>query len=215
MCKQTDSRKCIQSNGVLTSPAVTALESGAVSPSGEVQGKKGGGKLAASWASREWKKWRKEMGKSWRDARGVNVGIHEAPEERNVRAARERYAEAVKEGGRISRKAVSSGFEDERSRTFGEYGEFLASIGCEDIEAAEGVDVVAFVQGWWLPGHQKNFRTKVAGRSEKVASASAVKGVIGHIAKNYSMLGVKDEANPAKSEAAEVIEKDIEWVCGK
>lgn len=124
----------------------------------------------------------------------------ERPEERNVQAARQRYAEALEEGGRLCRKAVSGGFEDERRKTFSEFGEFLTSIGCE-VEAAEGLDVVAFVQGWWLKNHQKNFRTRVGVDGEKVASASAVKAVIGHIAKSYSVMGVSDERNPAKCEA--------------
>lgn len=96
---------------------------------------------------------------------------------------------------------MSSGFDAEREKTFREFGEFLRSIG-GSIETAVGADVVAFVHGWWLPGHRKNFRTVVGENGEKTASASAVKAVIGHVAKSYSMLGFRDDCNPGKSEAA-------------
>lgn len=124
--------------------------------------------------------------------RGANVS--------EVQMARKRYEQAVVEGGEVSRKAVSSGFEDGRQKTFAEYERFLESVGCPEAGAASGVDVVAFLQGWWIPGHQKNCRTRVGGTGEAVASASAVKGVINHIAKSYSILGYSDERNPGKSE---------------
>jgi hypothetical protein len=60
---------------------------------------------------------------------------------------------------------------------------------------------VAFVHGKWISKHRKNFRTTIGGAEEKVASASAIKGVIGHLAKSYSMLGRKDNEKPAKEEA--------------
>ncbi|GAQ93491.1 putative DNA breaking-rejoining enzymes [Klebsormidium nitens] len=135
------------------------------------------------------------------DARGVSVGEKRTREVREVQAARQRYEQALQEGGVISRKSVSEGFEDSRQKTFQEFVEFLGSVGCENVREASGADVIAFVQGWWLVSHRGNFRTQAPGSSEKVASVSAVKGVITQIAKSYSMLGVCDDQNPAKTEA--------------
>lgn len=141
------------------------------------------------------------MEEKWQEARGVRIAGKRSREEWEIREARVRYESALEEAGRISRKAVSSGFDAEREKTFAEFGEFISSIG-GSVETAVGADVVAFVQGWWLPGHKKNCRTVVGDTGEKTASASAVKAVFGHVAKSYSMLGYKDDSNPAKSEAA-------------
>lgn len=122
-------------------------------------------------------------------------------EEREVEEARKRYRVAVEEAGRISRKAVSKSFEESREKVFEEFEAFLGSVGCQLVMQARGVGVVAFVQGWWLQAHQGNFRTVVAGQEERVASTSAVKGVISQLAKCYSMLGMRDEENPAKAES--------------
>lgn len=139
------------------------------------------------------------MDEKWRRARGVNGEETGRPEEGVVAEARERYARAVEEAGKLCRKAVSTNFEDERTKMFAEFREFLGSIGCRRLEDARGVDVVAFIQGWWLPGHEQNFRTRAADGG-KVASASAVKAVIGHVAKSFSVLGFKNESNPGKNE---------------
>lgn len=69
------------------------------------------------------------------------------------------------------------------------------------IETARGIDIIAFVHGVWIPTHRKNFWTVVGPSEEKVASASAIKGVIGQLAKSYSMMGRKDADNPAKEES--------------
>jgi hypothetical protein len=61
--------------------------------------------------------------------------------------------------------------------------------------------VIAFIQGHWLPTHTENCRTRIDEDGEKIASASAVKGVVQPLSKSYSMLGRRDEANPAKQES--------------
>lgn len=134
-------------------------------------------------------------------ARGAAPGQKRGMNVTEVQAARKRYEQAIEEGGRVSQRAVSSGFEDGRHKSFAEFERFLESIGCPGVGAASGVDVVAFLQGWWLPSHQKNCRTRVSGQGEAVASASAIKGVINHIAKSYSIMGFCDERNPGKSES--------------
>ncbi|GAQ88041.1 putative Phage_integrase [Klebsormidium nitens] len=164
-------------------------------------GERGLWEADVEWGASDWGRWRSGVEGSWNRARGVGAVPAEQREAREVAAARERYEAAVREGGRVSRKAVSGGFEEEREKTFAEYRESLTSVGCPDVLEAVGMDVVAFIQGWWLPNHEKNFRTVVEGENKKVASASAVKAVIGHVAKSYSMLGVADAVNPAKSEA--------------
>ena len=145
-------------------------------------------------------KWRVQMEEKWREVRGVRIAGKRSYEEWKVQEAREKYGKVLEEAGRISQKAVSSGFGCERQKTFAEFEEFIGTIGgC--VSGAVGSDVVAFVHGWWIPAHRKNFRTQAEGGGEKVASASAVKAVIGHLAKSYSMLGRSDEENPAKSES--------------
>jgi hypothetical protein len=58
--------------------------------------------------------------------------------------------------------------------------------------------MIAFVHGYWMRRHKEQCRTIASGK--RVASASAVKGVIQHIAKTYSMLGFADAKNPAKAD---------------
>lgn len=130
--------------------------------------------------------WHKAKEAEWLEQRGAGTGKKRGREERTVEAARLRYSDAVKEAAEVSRKGVSTGFEEEREKTFEEFRGFLEEIGCGDCREASGVDVVAFIQGWWMKRHAGNFRTVVPGSGERVASASAVKGVM----------------NPAKAEAA-------------
>lgn len=107
------------------------------------------------------------------------------------------------DAGRIANRSVSYGFENARKKTFEELRTLVAKVGRGlTIENAKGIDVVAFVQGEGIPNHRKNFRTTQAGsEEEKVASASAIKGVIGHVAKSYTIMGWKDAENPAKEKA--------------
>jgi hypothetical protein len=97
---------------------------------------------------------------------------------------------------------VSRGFEDSWQKTWVEFEEFLGSIGHGlDAANASDLDVIAFVQGQWLKAHKANCRTRLGNDGERIASASAVKGVIQHISKSYSMMGRRDESNPAKQES--------------
>jgi integrase len=97
---------------------------------------------------------------------------------------------------------VSKGFEESRQKTFAEFETFVATMGHGlSAEYASNLDVIAFVQGYWIPTHKRNCRTKLEENGEKVASASAVKGVIQQLSKSYSMLGRRDETNPAKQES--------------
>jgi hypothetical protein len=103
------------------------------------------------------------------------------------------YKQALSEAARITGFSVSRGFEENRQKTWGEFEDFLASMGHGlDAERASDLDVIAFVQGWWLPAHKANCRTRFGGDGEKIASASAVKGVIQRISKSYSMMGRRE-----------------------
>jgi integrase len=87
-------------------------------------------------------------------------------------------------------------------RVFAEFGEIIESVGHGlDIETAFDLDIITFVQGHWLPAHKANCRTRMGSDGEKVASASAIKGVIQQLAKSYSMMGRRDAENPAKQES--------------
>jgi hypothetical protein len=111
------------------------------------------------------------------------------------------YQTALDEAAEIAGESVSKGFKASRRRTADEFEEFLEALGWGiGFETATDLDVIAFIQGWWLPGHLKNCRT-VNGRGEKVVSASSVKSAIQHLSKTYSMRGRRDEDNPAKQES--------------
>jgi hypothetical protein len=106
------------------------------------------------------------------------------------------------DAGRIANRSVSNGFEDARKRTFEEFQGFISKVGRGlTVENARGINVVAFVHGKWIPNHRQNFRTVVGLGEEKAVSASALQGVIGHLAKSYAMMGRKDAENPAKEKA--------------
>jgi integrase len=109
------------------------------------------------------------------------------------------YKETLKEAAGVANRSVSKGFEDSRRKTFEEFQDFLALVGQgKRIGNATGLDIIAFVHGFWMNKHRDQCRTIAVG--ERVASASAVKGVVQHLAKSYSMLGYADGANPAKTE---------------
>jgi hypothetical protein len=118
-------------------------------------------------------------------------------------AASERfYRKALIEGAAIANQSVSIKFEDGRRKTWCEFLEFLNNVGRGmSVENACDLDVIAFVEGIWLPAHVAKCRTRTEKDGEKVASMSAVKGVVQHIAKSYSMLGYTDAENPAKQES--------------
>lgn len=120
----------------------------------------------------------------------------------NEKRSEDLYKKALTEAAKIAGYTVSQGFEDSRQKTFGEFEEFLLRIGHGlSVESASDLDVIAFIQGHWLPAHKENCRTRLEEDGEKVASASAVKGTIQQIAKSFSMLGRSDECNPAKQES--------------
>jgi integrase len=105
----------------------------------------------------------------------------------------------LKEAAAVANRSVSKGFEDSRRKTFVEFQDFLALVGQgKRIGNATGLDIIAFVHGFWMKKHRDQCRTIAGG--ERVASASAVKGVVQHLAKSYSMLGYADGSNPAKTE---------------
>jgi integrase len=144
-------------------------------------------------------KWQRRSAAVWRESRFGGKKRSE-PEEGTERESKELYRKALSEAAQIAGFSVSQGFEDSRQRTWYEFGEFLGSIGHGlTTEEASDLDVIAFVQGYWLPTHREKCRTWVDG--EKIASASAVKGVIQQLGKSFSMLGRSDQENPAKQES--------------
>jgi hypothetical protein len=115
--------------------------------------------------------------------------------------ARKLYQTALSEAAAIAAESVSQGFEDSRRKSFHEFETFLGNVGQGlSVENATDLDVIAFVQGWWIPAHRDRSRTK-GNEGEKVMSASSVKGVIQQIAKSYSILGRRNDENPAKQES--------------
>jgi integrase len=123
-------------------------------------------------------------------------------EEMPEREGDELYRKALGEAAEMARMSVSQGFEDSRQKTFAEFETFLESIGRGlSVERASDLDVIAFMQGDWIPRHRANCRTRSGTDGEKVASPSVIKGTIQQLAKSYSMMGRTDEANPAKQES--------------
>jgi integrase len=112
------------------------------------------------------------------------------------------YAKALSEGAAIANVSVSNKFKENRRKTWDEFVTFLERVGRGlSVHTATDLDVITFVQGVWLPGHVDKCRTRTEKEGEKVASASAVKGVIQHVSKTYSMLDYQDAENPAKQES--------------
>jgi hypothetical protein len=95
-------------------------------------------------------------------------------------AASERfYWKALTEGAAIADQSMSIEFEDGRRKTWCEFLEFLNNVGRGmSVENACNLDVIAFVQGIWTPAHVDKCRTRTEKGGEKVASMSAVKGVV-------------------------------------
>jgi integrase len=143
----------------------------------------------------------KEINRSvWEQARGLKEPVEAGPTW-DKKISKKFYERVLGEAGKIAKRSVSTAFEESRRKTWGKFEGFLQKVGRNvTVENAGGLDVVAFVHGEWIPQHQKNFRTTLGEAGEKFASASAIKGVIGHLAKSYTMLGRQDGENPAKSE---------------
>jgi integrase len=112
------------------------------------------------------------------------------------------YEKALREGAAIANLSVSNKFEESRRKTWIEFTDFLSKIGRgSSAQTATDLDVIAFVQGVWLPTHMANCRTRTATEGKVVASASAIKGVIQQLSKSYAMMGYQDVENPAKQES--------------
>lgn len=130
------------------------------------------------------------------------MGEKRTADEMESAAGEALYEQALTEAARIANRSVSAAFEGSRRKTFSEFCEFLQRIGQGlSVENASDMDVIAFIQGDWMPKHQVNCRTRVGEEGEKIASASAVRGVIQHLSKSYAMLGRADWENPAKQES--------------
>jgi hypothetical protein len=106
------------------------------------------------------------------------------------------------EAGALANRSVSEGFESSRQKIWAEFENLIEKVGHGlSIETASDLDVIAFMQGYWVPEHRKNCQTRLGASGEKVVSASALKGVIQQIGKSFSMKGLSDEENPAKQES--------------
>ncbi|GAQ85559.1 transcription factor [Klebsormidium nitens] len=135
----------------------------------------------------------------WKRARGVEGVVKEPVNRWGDDEIRRFYAESLQTAAGIANRGVSEGFEDGRKRTWSEFREFCEHVGIAADQAAD-VDVLAFVQGFWLPRHLGACRT-FGSEGEKVASASAIKAVLSHLGKSFSMLGRSAGENPVHSES--------------
>jgi integrase len=145
--------------------------------------------------------WQQRNARLWRETR---FGSERAfmPAERSQQESEELYNKALSDAAKIAGFSVSRGFDESRQKTWAEFEEFFGSIGhYVDAGSASDLDVIAFVQGHWISTHKANCRTRFRGDGDLTASASAVKGIMQHISKSYSMMGRQDEANPAKQES--------------
>jgi hypothetical protein len=146
--------------------------------------------------------WRAESSTIWEQARGIEPAAVRNGENWTEAEAEQFYWTVLKDAGEIANRTVGKGYEESRRKTWAEFEAFTQKIGRGlTIETARGIDVVAFVHGEWIPKHTKNCRTTVGSAEEKVPSASAIKGMIGHLAKSYAMIGRKHAENPAKEES--------------
>jgi integrase len=147
------------------------------------------------------KRWRDQCADIWQQQRQVGEATDGA-EMWSEAASESLYRKALSEGAAIANQSVSAKFEDGRRKTWCEYLEFLNNVGRGiSVENACDLDVIAFVQGLWIPSHVDKCRTRTDTEGKRVPSASAVKGVVQHLAKSYAMLGFMDGENPAKQES--------------
>lgn len=135
----------------------------------------------------------------WQRARGVEGSRNGGGSRWDDEQVRRFYAESLQSAAGIANRGVNEGFEDSRKRTWGEFEEFCGHVGI-DCDSAADVDVLAFVHGFWLPRHVGACRTFGAD-GEKVASASAIKAVLAHLGKSFSILGKRPEENPVQTES--------------
>jgi hypothetical protein len=147
--------------------------------------------------------WRTSRQTTWDRVRGLGSEADDV-EPWSEQKTEAFYETVLKDAGRIANRSVSNGFEESRRKTFDEFKTFLRKMGNGlNVENAGGLDVVAFVHGEWIPAHRKNVQTTAGAGEEKIASASAIRGVIGHLSKSYTMMGRADADNPAKAEAVQ------------
>jgi hypothetical protein len=113
----------------------------------------------------------------------------------------ERYGRAMGDLARIADMKTTEGTTNGRKRTFEEFQEFLQRnpFGVT-VETATPEDVGAFLLTDWMPRHSQSCRTVVPSTGARVASASAVKGVVKNLSKSYTLLGFEGGQNPAKAE---------------
>jgi hypothetical protein len=91
-----------------------------------------------------------------------------------------RYVQTLQAVGAIADLKTTKETNDSRKRTFSEYQEFLAKnpYGVT-VATASPEDVAAFIHSERLPNHSGNCRTVLPQTGQPVASASAVRGVVG------------------------------------
>jgi hypothetical protein len=95
-----------------------------------------------------------EAATAWKAARGAGECAGHSGNVMSESEARKLYQRALGDAAEIAKKSVSDGFEESRKKTASEFCEFLDEIGHGlAFENATDMDVIAFIQGWWLPAH--------------------------------------------------------------
>jgi hypothetical protein len=96
----------------------------------------------------------------------------------------------MSELARIADMKTTEASANGRKRTFEEFKSFFSRnpFGVT-VETASAKDVGSFVVADWLPRHGQNCQTALPSTGKLVASASAVKGVVKHLSKSYTLLG--------------------------
>jgi hypothetical protein len=126
--------------------------------------------------------------KAWGAGRGIGERSG-GSEPWSVDEACRFYRDTLGAAAVVANRSVSKGFEESRRKTFGEFEDFLGKVGQgKRIGNASGLDVIAFVHGFWIPKHKDQCRTFV--KDEQMASASAVKGVVSTYCKELQHAGV-------------------------
>jgi hypothetical protein len=97
---------------------------------------------------------------SWRAGRGPEpqgMGERSWDPEVAARFYENRFYENVLgEAAGIAGRSVSRGFEESRRKTMGEFQDFVGLLGHgKRLENATGLDVVAFVHGFWISMHKE------------------------------------------------------------
>lgn len=135
-------------------------------------------------------------------ARGLDVGLPSTDEELDETEIEKLYNTSLERIGAIAQRSTTSEFENARMRTFEEFKEFLAVTrrGGVSVMDAGPEDVCVFIEGYWRPKHEKNFKGTDAQTKERLPSSSAIKNVIQYLSTSFEMLGRTGLNNPAKAE---------------